>query len=79
MNTTTNLLIGGVVVIGGRWSQGKPLDVKVGVGLGLALLLMSVGENYAPTIVGPLSVLFLVTALLVYGVPLFQGLAGEHK
>lgn len=74
MEATTSLMVGGIVVIGGRWAEGKPFDLKVGVGLGVAVILMSIMANWVPELAEPLAMLFLVGALLVYGIPLFQGL-----
>lgn len=69
MNTTNAAVGVGALVVVGRWSEGKGMDVKVVVGvIGLAVLLALLPDQIA----GPFAALIIVAALFRY-VPAIVG------
>jgi hypothetical protein len=74
MNTTTSAVMTGAIVYAGRWSQGKPLDIRVGIGtagIALGLSLLAQGNQKLAQQFG---LLILFGAALVYIVPIVKGL-----
>lgn len=65
---TTNAVVGiGILTVAGRWSQGKPLDIKVAIGVGaLSLFLAAFNDSY-PELAGKFAVLVLIAAVFLYG------------
>lgn len=76
MNTTNLLVLTGITVIGGRWAQGKPFEVKVVIGLTVVIIMLYVIAGFAPEVANPLAALTLVAALLTYGAPLLSHVGG---
>jgi hypothetical protein len=73
-NTTTSVAATIVVVVVGKWSQDKPLDIKIAVG-GAILAIGLAGLSAAnEKLAGQLAALILVTALLLYTVPIARKL-----
>lgn len=67
MNTTNAVLMTGLIVVAGRWSSDKPLDIKLAVGTaGLALFLAVLNSN-SPELASKFAVLILVGAVFMYG------------
>jgi hypothetical protein len=78
MNTTNAVVGVGIITVAGRWSQEKPLDIKVAIGVGaLALFLAAFNESY-PELASKFAVLVLVAALFLYG-PAIAKKAGLTK
>lgn len=79
MNTTGVVVATGVIVIGGRWANGDPVDVKIGVGFGVYALMLSLLTEANPKLAGQFSILVLVMASFRYAVPVAQklGLVGN--
>ncbi len=75
MNITAKVVATGVVVVAGRFAEGKPPGVRVAVGMaGLGLGLSMLPEEIA----GPMATLVLVFALFTYVPELAKG-AGVAK
>ena len=67
MNTTNAVVGVGILTVAGRWSQNKPLDIRVGIGIGaLALFLAAFNDSY-PELAGKFTVLILLSAVFLYG------------
>lgn len=70
MNTTSSVVLAGLVVTAGRWSQGKELTMRVVVGgTFLAIALAAMGEANAD-LASKFGLLVLTAAVLTYGVPI---------
>lgn len=65
---TTNAAVGiALLTVAGRWSQGKKLDIRVGIGMaGLALGLAAINQSQ-PEIASKLALLVLLSAVFLYG------------
>lgn len=69
MNTTSAVLLTGAIVVAGKWSDDKPLDVKLAIGiLGLAIGLAIMNETNAE-LAGKFATLVVVAAVFMYGPP----------
>jgi len=72
MNTTSAVVGIGVLTVAGRWSQGKPLDIRIAIGIGaLALFLAALNEGY-PELTSRFTILILLGALFTYGPAIFK-------
>lgn len=72
MDTTNAVLMTGVLVVGGRWAQDKPLDIRIAVGTaGLALFLAVINASQ-PDLASKFAVLILVSAAFLYGPAIFK-------
>lgn len=68
MSTTGPVVLTGMVVTAGRWSQGKTLTMRIVVGGAvLAIMLAAIGEANEE-LAGKFAVLVLAAAVLTYGV-----------
>lgn len=68
MNTTSTVVLTGVVVTAGRWSQGKGLTMRIVVGgTFLAIALAAMAEANAD-LASKFGLLVLAVAVLTYGV-----------
>jgi hypothetical protein len=67
MNTTNAVALTGLLVVAGRWSAGKPLDIRVAVGVGGVALGLSALSSADEGLAGKFAVLILVTAIFAYG------------
>jgi hypothetical protein len=74
MDSTTAGVTTMVGVTAGRWAQGKGLEAKVVIGAGFYALFLSVVESSQPKFAGQLAALVLVTALLIYMIPIAKSL-----
>jgi hypothetical protein len=79
MDATTAGVTTMAVVTVGRWSQGKGLEAKVVIGAGFYAVFLSVIENSQPKFAGQVAALVLVTALLIYMVPIAKSLGLIQK
>jgi predicted MFS family arabinose efflux permease len=71
MNTTSLIVLTGLVVVVGRWAQGKNFDSKVVIGAVIVIIFLFVAQEFVPEVATPLAALALVAALLTYAVPIF--------
>lgn len=78
MNTTNAVVLTAFLVVAGRWSEGKPLDIKVAVGTGALALFLSVLNSADEGLAGKFAVLVLVSAVFLYG-PAIAKKAGLTK
>lgn len=78
MNTTNAVVLTAFLVVAGRWSEGKPLDIKVAVGTGALALFLSVLSSADEGLAGKFAVLVLVSAVFLYG-PAIAKKAGLTK
>lgn len=67
MNTTNAVLMTGLLVVAGRWADGKPLDIKLAVGTAGLALFLAVMNASQPELAGKFAVLVLVGAVFLYG------------
>lgn len=74
MDATTSAVATGVIVTVGRWTQGKGLEAKVVIGAGFYAITLSVIASSQPDFAGKVAALVLVTALLIYMVPISKAL-----
>lgn len=74
MKTVHILLLAGIIVVSGRWSQDKKIDLGIAVAMAVGVLGTAILSNLIPEVGQPFAYLLLVSALLVYAVPLFQKL-----
>lgn len=72
MDNTTAAVSTVIVVTAGRWADGKGLEAKIVVGGGVYMIMLSVIDSGQPKLAGQIATLVLVTALLMYAVPLFE-------
>ena len=68
MNTTSSVVLTGVVVTAGRWAQGKGLTMHVVVGAGFLTIALAALSQVNEGLASQFGVLILVGAVLVYGV-----------
>lgn len=74
MNTTSSVVLTGLVVTAGQWSENKQVPIKTFVGVGVfAIFLAAIGEANA-LLAQQFGTLVLVTALLYYAIPIGKGL-----
>jgi len=69
MSTQPQLIGTGIVVVAGRWAQGKPLDIKIGIGLGVYALALAAITAGNPKLASQFSTLVLVSALFLFAIP----------
>jgi hypothetical protein len=72
MDTTTSAVTSGLIVVAGRWAQGKGLDAKVLLGAGFMAIGLTVLASINEPLARGFSVLVLVSVLLTYGIPIFK-------
>lgn len=70
----TTMGLTAIVVVTSRWSQGKPLDVKVGVGAAFAAIALTGINAYDPAIAKGLAAVILISTLIYDGPPLFAAI-----
>jgi hypothetical protein len=64
MNTTTWAVGTAAIVVAGRWSTEKPIDIKIVVGLGVYAASMAMVSNVDADIAAKLSAIVFFTACL---------------
>lgn len=74
MDAITAATTTAVIVIVGRWTQGKGLEAKIVIGAGFYAIMLSVIESSQPDFAGKIAALVLVTALLLYMIPITKAL-----
>jgi hypothetical protein len=68
------MAVSAVIVVASRWSQGKPLDAKVGIGAIFATVFLTALTTYSPPLGKGLTAVVLVTTIIVDGPPLFAAI-----
>lgn len=76
MDTTTSVIATGVVVTTGRWAQEKQLNMKMFVGFGAVAIFLAVMQSGNEKLAEQFAALILVSAVLIYGVPIGKKLGG---
>lgn len=76
MNTTTSVVATGVTVTVGQWASEKRLSIKVFVGIAAMAIFLSIMESGNEKLAQQFGVLILVSAVLIYGVPIGKKLGG---
>lgn len=72
MNAASGVVGIALIAVAGRWSQGKPLDIKVAIGFGvLAMFVAAFNESY-PALVSKFVIVILITAIFMYGPDIFK-------
>lgn len=74
MDATTTAVTTGLVVTVGRWTQGKGLEANVVIGAGVFAIGLSAISNSQPEFASKVGMLVLVSALLIYTVPITKSL-----
>lgn len=70
---TTNAVVGvAIITIAGRWSQGKPLDIRIAIGMGALAIFLSAFNDVKPELASKFTVLILISALFIYGPDIFK-------
>ena len=77
MNVTSKVVIAGLLTVGGRWVQDKPLDVKIGIGAAFVILTLSFLNGSNPALANAFAWLILAGAFLTNGVALFQAIGKQ--
>lgn len=72
MNPTNALVLTGVVVTVGRWSQGKQINMRVVVGVTFAAISLAAIDSADPDLARAFGTLILVVALLTYGLDIVE-------
>lgn len=76
MDTTTSVVATGVVVTVGRWADEKKVEPRIFIGLGALAIFLAVFQSGNEKIAQQFALLILVTAVLLYGVPIGRKLGG---
>lgn len=79
MNTTSLMVFTGGMVVAGRWAQKKPFSANVAVGTVGVAVFLSLISQFQPEIAERFALVIFITAFLVYGVPIFQGVGLVKK
>ncbi len=79
MRITTIVVTSGLVVVVGSWAQDKPLTPRIAVGSGIAAVFLAVLGNVNEPFARLTAWGMLLTALLVYAVPMFTKLGVIKK
>lgn len=74
MNTTSLILLLGIIVVAGRWSQKKKFSGKVVVGLAFLIIALVVMAQVDDSIATKFSWLAVLTASFIYVPPLLSKL-----
>ena len=72
MSPLSALALTGALVVGGTWAKGDKLSIKMAVGFAVLLVMLTIGEDINAGLARGFALLILLTALLVYGPPLFK-------
>lgn len=70
MDTMTSVVATGVTVTIGRWSQEKPVEIKTFVGIAAFAIFLSVMQASNSKLAEQFGTLILVSAVLIYGIPI---------
>lgn len=68
MNATGTVVLSGVVVTAGRWSQGKALTMRIIVGGTVLMLFLAAMNEANEDLAGKFALLVLAASVLTYGV-----------
>jgi hypothetical protein len=81
MSPMNAVLLSAVIVIAGRWSQNKPLDIKLVVAGAFIAIVLSVMSEANDKFARQFALLILISLVFVYGPTIFAktGLTGEKK
>jgi hypothetical protein len=79
MSTTNTVVLTGVVVALGRWAQGKPVEFRMAIGALVLALFLAAMDDASPKLASQFGALVLVTALLIYAVPIAQKLGYRNS
>lgn len=77
MDTTTSVIATGITVTVGRWADEKPVTIKTFFGLGILAIFLAVMEDGNSKLAQQFGMLILVSAVLMYGVPIGKRLGGK--
>lgn len=72
MDTTTSAVAAGLIVVAGRWSQGKGLDAKALLGAGFLAIGLTILASINEPLARGFALLVLVSVLLTYGISIFK-------
>lgn len=70
MDVTTSVVATGVVVTAGRWAQDKDIPFRIFIGFGFLAIFLAVMSSESPKLAGQFATLVLVSACLMYAVPI---------
>jgi hypothetical protein len=74
MDATTAAVATGIVVVAGEWTSGKGLTARAVIGSGIYCIILSVMDQSQPQFAGTFAALILVTACLLYVLPITKAL-----
>lgn len=70
MSPTTAVVLIGIIVAAGRWSENKPMDIQIVIGVLFLAIALSVMAEANPQVGKGFSYLILVTVVLRYAIPI---------
>ena len=76
MNPGTSAIATAVIVILGKWSKGEKLELRLIIAAGFLAMLLALLNEAEPKLASKMALLIMVTAGLVYGVPVAQRVIG---
>lgn len=81
MSTQPQVIGTGIIVLGGRWSTGKAIDVRAAIGIGVYALAIAGIAAANPKLASQFASLVLISAGFIYAVPVATklGIIGAPK
>lgn len=79
MDTTTSVVATGLVVTVGRWADEKQIKMSMFVGFGAVAIFLAIMQDANEKLAAQFAALILVSAVLIYGVPIGKKLGGLNK
>lgn len=75
----TALVATGIIVTLGQWSKNEKVSIKTFVGMGALIVFLAVMQDINSKLATQFAMLILVSAVLIYGVPVGRKIAGLGK
>lgn len=75
----TSVIATGLIVVLGQWVKSEEVSIKTFVGMGALIVFLAVMQDINSKLATQFAVLILVSAVLIYGVPVGQKIAGLAK
>ena len=75
----TSLIATGIIVTLGQWVKKEKVSMKTFLGMGALVVFLAVLQDINSKLATQFAMLILITAVLIYGVPVGQKIAGLAK
>lgn len=72
MDTTSSVVLTGVIVTTGQWAKGKGITPRILLGLGFVAISLAVISQINDDLARGFALLIVLLALMMYGVPIAQ-------